>query len=208
MVGGVQDEGVSGAQARLHGAPTPLLTGAVGAISLVAASCFVRLRQHKRQQEQERAEAGVEWLPLDFQPKDGVVFTTTTGTAIDPRSLNRQLDVLCRRAKLRQVRIHDLRHTCASLLLAEGVAVRTIMETLGHSNISMTLDTYAHVMETTLREAAASMDGSSETGLTRGPATRKATTAPPPQGCPFSAARARCCQPWMSKGPETMSPGL
>lgn len=123
------------------------------------ASCVVRLRQHKKQQEQERAEAGIEWLPLDFQPKDGMVFTTTTGTAIDPRSLNRQLDVLCRRANLRPVRIHDLRHTCASLLLAEGVAVRTIMETLGHSNISMTLDTYAHVMETTLREAAASMDG-------------------------------------------------
>ncbi|WP_370082941.1 tyrosine-type recombinase/integrase [Streptacidiphilus sp. MAP12-16] len=100
--------------------------------------------------------AGIDWLPLDFQPKDGLVFTSLTGTAIDPRSLNRQLAVLCRRAHLRSVRIHDLRH--ASLLLAEGVAVRTIMETLGHSNISMTLDTYAHVMETTLQEAATRMD--------------------------------------------------
>jgi integrase len=122
------------------------------------ASCVVRLKQHQERQEQERAEAGMDWQPLDWQPADGLLFTSLTGTAIDPRSLNRQLAVLCRRAKLRPVRIHDLRHTCASLLLAEGVAVRTIMETLGHSNISMTLDTYAHVMETTLKEAATRMN--------------------------------------------------
>ncbi|WP_377268680.1 tyrosine-type recombinase/integrase [Peterkaempfera sp. SMS 1(5)a] len=97
----------------------------------------------------------MDWRPLDHQPPR-LAFTTTTGTALDPRNLNRALTMLCRRAKIRSVRVHDLRHTCASLMLAEGVAVRTIMETLGHSTI--TLDTYAHVMETTLREAAARMD--------------------------------------------------
>ncbi|MFE0640442.1 tyrosine-type recombinase/integrase [Streptomyces sp. NPDC058877] len=55
-------------------------------------------------------------------------------------------------------RTHDLRHTCASLLLAQGVDARIIMETLGHSTITMTLDTYAHVMQTTLRAAADRMD--------------------------------------------------
>ncbi|WP_354605745.1 tyrosine-type recombinase/integrase [Streptomyces panacea] len=54
--------------------------------------------------------------------------------------------------------MHDLRHTCASLLLAQGGDARTIMETLGHSTITMTLDTYAHVMGTTLRAAADRMD--------------------------------------------------
>ncbi len=54
--------------------------------------------------------------------------------------------------------MHDLRHTCASLLLAQGVDARTIMETLGHSTITMTLDTYAHVMSTTLQAAADRMD--------------------------------------------------
>ncbi|MES4887105.1 tyrosine-type recombinase/integrase [Streptomyces sp. NPDC096012] len=57
------------------------------------------------------------------------------------------LTILCRDAKVRRVRVHDLRHTCASLLLAQGVDARTIMETLGHSTITKTLDTYAHVME-------------------------------------------------------------
>ncbi len=57
-----------------------------------------------------------------------------------------------------RVRVHDLRHTCASLLLAQGVDARTIMEMLGHSTITMTLDTYAHVMDTTLKAAAEQME--------------------------------------------------
>ncbi|MFJ3081662.1 tyrosine-type recombinase/integrase [Streptomyces halstedii] len=68
------------------------------------------------------------------------------------------LTFLCRNANVRRVRVHDLRHTCASILLSRGVDARTIMETLGHSTITMTLDTYAHVMDTTLRAAAERMD--------------------------------------------------
>lgn len=68
------------------------------------------------------------------------------------------LTILCRDANVRRVRVHDLRHTCASLLLSRGVDARTIMETLGHSTITMTLDTCAHVMDTTLRAAADRMD--------------------------------------------------
>ncbi|MFE9310362.1 tyrosine-type recombinase/integrase [Streptomyces sp. NPDC088353] len=97
------------------------------------------------------------WQPAPGQP-DGLIFTTTTGRVTDPRSLNRMLTILCRDAGVRRVRVHDLRHACASLLLAQGVDARTIMETLGHSTITMTLDTYAHVMGTTLRAAADRMD--------------------------------------------------
>ncbi|MEU9286785.1 tyrosine-type recombinase/integrase [Streptomyces sp. NPDC048275] len=86
------------------------------------------------------------------------VFTTVTGRVTDPRSLNQMLTILCRDTNVRRVRVHDLRHTRASLLLAQGVDARTIMETLGHSTITMTLDTYAHVMGTTLRAAANRMD--------------------------------------------------
>jgi integrase len=68
------------------------------------------------------------------------------------------LTILCRDANVRRVRVHDLRHTRASLLLPPGVDSRTIMETLGHSTITMTLDTYVHVMNTTLRAAAEQMD--------------------------------------------------
>jgi integrase len=56
------------------------------------------------------------------------------------------------------MRIHDLRHTCASLLLAQGVHPRVVMETLGHSQISLTLDTYSHVLPALGVEAASKMD--------------------------------------------------
>jgi integrase len=44
------------------------------------------------------------------------------------------------------VRLHDLRHSCATLLLAQGVNPRVVMETLGHSQVSLTLNTYSHVL--------------------------------------------------------------
>lgn len=119
--------------------------------------CVSALRTHKEQQEGERSDAALKWEPLPHQP-DELIFTTSTGRPTDPRSLNRMLTILCRNAKVRRVRVHDLRHTCASLLLAQGVDARTIMETLGHSTITMTLDTYAHVMDTTLKAAASQMD--------------------------------------------------
>ena len=56
------------------------------------------------------------------------------------------------------MRWHDLRHTCASLLLAQGVGPRTIMEILGHSQIALTMNTYSHVMPELGREAAGLMD--------------------------------------------------
>ncbi|MFG2637141.1 tyrosine-type recombinase/integrase [Streptomyces sp. NPDC048362] len=119
--------------------------------------CIRALVQHQAQQERERKIAGKRWQPTPGQP-DGLIFTTATGRVTDPRSLNRMLTILCRDAGVRRVRVHDLRHTCASLLLAQGVGARTIMETLGHSTITMTLDTYAHVMSTTLKAAADRMD--------------------------------------------------
>lgn len=62
-----------------------------------------------------------------------------------------------RKARVRRVRVHGLRHTCASLLLALGVDARTIVETLGHTTVTMTLGTSAHVRETTLTAAADQM---------------------------------------------------
>ncbi len=56
------------------------------------------------------------------------------------------------------MRIHDLRHTAATLLLAQGVHPRVVMETLGHSQVSLTLDTYSHVLPSLQAEAAKRMD--------------------------------------------------
>ena len=110
------------------------------------------LREHRRAQELEREEAS-SWHD------SGLVFTTSKGTMIEPRNLNRFLDEAIARAGLRRIRFHDLRHTCASLLLAQGVSPRVVMEVLGHSQMSMTTDLYGHVMPSSLRSAADALDG-------------------------------------------------
>ncbi|WP_316771413.1 tyrosine-type recombinase/integrase [Streptomyces sasae] len=126
-------------------------------VARIPKTCVQALTRHQAQQERERKVAGKKWQPAPGQP-NGLIFTTSTGRVTDPRSLNRMLTILCRDAGVRRVRVHDLRHTCASLLLAQGVDTRTIMETLRHSTITMTLDIYAHVMNTTLKAAADRMD--------------------------------------------------
>lgn len=110
------------------------------------------LRDHRTAQELEREEAP-SWHDA------GLVFTTSKGTMIEPRNLNRFLDEAIARAGLRRIRFHDLRHTCASLLLAQGVSPRVVMEVLGHSQMSMTTDLYGHVMPSSLRSAADALDG-------------------------------------------------
>jgi integrase len=57
-----------------------------------------------------------------------------------------------------RIRFHDLRHSCATLLLVQGVSPRVVMEILGHSDIAMTMNTYSHVVPELQREAASRMD--------------------------------------------------
>lgn len=61
-------------------------------------------------------------------------------------------------AGLPNIRLHDLRHPCATLLLAQGVNPRVVMETLGHSQVSLTLNTYSHVLPALQRDAATLMN--------------------------------------------------
>ncbi|MGH2436249.1 MAG: tyrosine-type recombinase/integrase [bacterium] len=75
----------------------------------------------------------------------GFIFTTPVGTPLDPRNVSRDFHALLSQADVPRVRFHDLRHTAATLLLAQGVDPRTIRETLGHSQISLTMNTYSHV---------------------------------------------------------------
>jgi integrase len=86
------------------------------------------------------------------------VFTASIGTAIEPRNLSRHFEALRGRAKVRRVRFHDLRHSCASLLFELGVPLRMVMEILGHSQISTTSDIYTHVMPAQYREVADALD--------------------------------------------------
>ncbi len=90
--------------------------------------------------------------------QSGWVFTTKKGTPLEPRNVNRSFVALLDNAGLRRIRLHDLRHTCATLLLVQGVAPRVVMDTLGHSAIAVTMNTYSHVMPVMQREAASRMD--------------------------------------------------
>ncbi len=106
------------------------------------------LRAHRSRQLQERLLAGSMWKGVDC------VFTTECGAPIDPRNDYRMFKELLVQAGLREVRLHDLRHTAASLLLLQGVAPRVVMEVLGHSQISLTMNTYSHVVPELKRDAA------------------------------------------------------
>ena len=110
------------------------------------------LRRQRGRQAEERLAAGSSWKETDF------VLKSSDGTALDPDNVGRSFALLLDRAKLPRMRFHDLRHSCASLLLAQHVPPRVVMETLGHSRISVTLDTYTHVMPALQRDAADAMD--------------------------------------------------
>ena len=88
----------------------------------------------------------------------GLVFASTIGTPIEPRNVNRRWDELRRKADLDWLRLHDLRHGCATSLLAQGVPARAIMEVLGHAEIGVTMNTYAHVLPVLRQEAADAID--------------------------------------------------
>lgn len=95
------------------------------------------LRKHQERQAVEREAGG--WQDRDL------VFTTPLGTAIDPRNFTRMFGELCDRAGVRRVRLHDLRHTCVTLLMQLGVPPRVVMEIVGHSTLDMTMRVYGHV---------------------------------------------------------------
>ena len=86
------------------------------------------------------------------------MFASSIGTPIEPRNVNRRWDDLRRKAGLPWLRLHDLRHGCATLLLAKGVPDRVIMEVLGHAEIGVTMNTYAYVLPVLRQEAADAMD--------------------------------------------------
>ena len=103
---------------------------------------------HKAFQEIERDTWG------DAYSDHGLAFATETGQPLYGDSVTKRFGELCDGAGVRRVRVHDLRHGRASLLLAAGVDIAVVSKILGHGSISITSDTYAHLLQGVGKAAA------------------------------------------------------
>lgn len=106
------------------------------------------LEKHRERQGRERHEAAEGWTD------NGLVFTASVGTPINPGNLARAYKALIRLAKVPDIRFHDLRHTSASLAIRRGDAAKVVAERLGHTNVAFTLNTYVHTYAEQRKEAA------------------------------------------------------
>jgi len=130
------------------------------------------LRTHLQEQQHERDAAGNLWQD------HGLVFCKPLGNPIDPSHDWSEWKALLTAAGVRDARLHDARHTAATLLLEQGVDARIVMEILGHSQISLTQNTYQHVMPAVLADAtdrvAQVLFGPTATTTAPGPDKREA----------------------------------
>jgi integrase len=95
----------------------------------------------------------------DAWVESGLVFTAGNGSALDPDSVSRYWRQAVKKAMLPKVRLHDLRHTHATLALQAGIHPKVVSERLGHATVSITLDTYSHAIPAMQEEAAALIAG-------------------------------------------------
>jgi integrase len=115
-------------------------------------SALMALRSHRKRQLEEELRA------TDYEDS-GLVFATQTGKPLDARNVaNKHFKPLLKRAALPDIRFHDLRHTCATLLLSRGTHPKYVQELLGHKSIKLTLDRYSHWMPSMGRATADGMD--------------------------------------------------
>lgn len=106
------------------------------------------LRAHKADQNTQRLGMGALWTDHDL------VFPGLFGCPLHDRTVRREFARLCAVAEVPSIRVHDLRHTCATLLLLAGINVKVVSERLGHASVAITMQTYAHVLPGMQEEAA------------------------------------------------------
>lgn len=127
--------------------PTPKSGSARRSIALDAETVRL-LRRWRMTQLEERMLCGVGYI------ETGLVAARQDGSWIHPERFSRWFDAHVRRAALPRIRVHDLRHTHATLVLQAGVHPKVVQERLGHSSIIVTLDTYSHVIPAMQEDAA------------------------------------------------------
>ncbi|MBA2247263.1 MAG: tyrosine-type recombinase/integrase [Chloroflexia bacterium] len=110
------------------------------------------LRRHRINQLEHRLTIGGLWEDHNF------VFTNQSGGPLAVNVLSRHFQKLIAAAKVPVIRFHDMRHSCATLLLAGGVHPKVVQERLGHSDVGITLNRYSHVSPQMQRDAADALD--------------------------------------------------
>jgi integrase len=107
------------------------------------------LREHRQRQRAEQLAAGEDW-----DSTHDLVFRDELGGPIHPEWYSREFELFIRHAGVPRIRLHDLRHTFATLALKTGVHPKVVSERLGHATVSITLDLYSHVTPAIARDAA------------------------------------------------------
>lgn len=111
------------------------------------------LKAHRARQAEEKLKAG------SLYQDGGLVFATEVGTPLEPSNIDRRsFKPLLQKAGLPDMRFHDLRHTCATVLLTEGVNPKFVQELLGHADVGLTLGTYSHFLPSMGDQTAAAME--------------------------------------------------
>jgi integrase len=111
------------------------------------------LQRHKAAQAEHKLKLGGTY------EDQGLIFATETGGLMDSHNIvNRHFKPLLAKAKLLAIRLYDLRHSHATLLMAAGEHPKVVQERLGHSTIQLTLDTYTHVVPGMQQRAAAKLE--------------------------------------------------
>ncbi|WP_233522486.1 site-specific integrase [Peribacillus glennii] len=118
----------------------------------LANESIVMLKKQKRLIAKEKLSYGPGYTDYDL------VICTSKGTPVIPSNLKRTYQRLIKEADIPVIRFHDLRHTHATMLLAQGVHAKVISERLGHSNIKTTLDIYSHILPNMQEDAANQID--------------------------------------------------
>jgi integrase len=106
------------------------------------------LRRHRVRQAEDRIAVGEAW------EDHGLIFPSKVGTPLDPDNVSHVFSRICRRAGLGHWHLHELRHSGASLMLAQGTDLYVVSEVLGHSSVAITKDVYGHLVEGQKRAAA------------------------------------------------------
>ena len=146
-VGGRTRQGKATVSSRRAVLSTPKTKNSRRTIPL-SASTVSKLQEHKVRQQMEKAAAAEAW------EEQGFVFATPLGHPTNPDVLSNAFETLVKRASVTRIRLHDMRHTAASLMLRQGIHIKAISAILGHADVAFTMRVYMHLYEDQMDAAA------------------------------------------------------